>query len=108
MSDDYKTNNTIEFFPNIKTAYLMMDSVLPTAKSEVDALNASEEVLGAEDVYFEDLEALDVWIGTLAENERDLMIGHDSPEQQELYELSPKNIDNYATALLFNDLYEVR
>jgi hypothetical protein len=109
----------IDRFPSIRKAYLEMVydnggvyngmGHIPS-RTEDDALDATEPVMGAEGVDEADLQRLDVWISTLTDEQIQLLVAgeQDEREAMEAEMGSPRGgPDNTLLSGLFNDLFDI-
>ncbi len=90
-------------YPNLRL--LLLDS----DPSGVDGdLDYAEECLGAEGVSTEDVAALDAWIATLLDGEREALLVGDDEELAALIADSPRTADGEGhVVMLLNDIWEV-
>lgn len=103
----------IDRFPNIKKAFIEMsydNGGINIHRTEEDAYNETEQVLSAEGVVEEDLQTLDDWIGTLTDDQIQMLVAGEESERIEMEEKlnSPRGgPDNELLSNIFNDLFEV-
>jgi hypothetical protein len=97
----------IETYPNIKAAYLTMESCnggINRNRSQEQACRESDAVIGAEGVDHDTLVAIDKWLATLSED--DLLTFVDG-EESEIAAIVASGGEVGAKAHgLFNDLFD--
>lgn len=97
----------IETYPNIKAAYLTMESCnggINRNRSQEDACRESDAVIGAEGVYHDDLVQIDAWLGTLSDEQILTFVDGEESEIEALVK-SGGDIGEKAHGL-FNDLFD--
>ncbi len=96
----------IELYPNLRNAYLTMERCnggINRERDEVTACRETDEIIGAEGTYHQDLVAIDAWLGTLSEG--DLLTFVDGEESEIAYIAASGGEVGAKASGLFNDLF---
>ncbi len=72
-----------------------------------EALERAEEALGAEGVATADVEALDAWLASLTQEQRDVLADGEEDEIAAIEAESPMGESGYRVAALLYDVWEV-
>ena len=97
----------IETYPNIRNAYLLMERCnggINRNRSEGQACRESDAVIGADGVYHDDLVQIDVWLGTLSDDQILTFVDGEESEIEAIVK-SGGDIGEKAHGL-FNDLFD--
>ena len=78
---------TIESYPNIRNAYLLMESGnggLHRGRSEEKACRETDPIIGADGVTHDELVIINEWLGTLSEDQLLEFVDGDQDENRKL------------------------
>lgn len=104
---------TIESYPNIRNAYLLMESSngnLHQGRSEEKACRETDPIIGSDGVTHDDLVIINEWLGTLSEDQLLKFVAGDEEENRKLIEAQGRAVklaDSLLDDLFNSELFQL-